>query len=90
MNSKKEKYLNADFNLFMVHIPFKSNNNVFICQIEEIGEILKKYNKFKQGAKITMFCNLKLNFKRVTKKELKKLASWDTETSEELKRINLI
>ena len=89
MNSEK-KYLNADLNLFMVHIAWKSNNNVFVCKIEEIGEILKTHNNHNQNATIKIFCRLKLNFKKISKKDLKRLASWETETNEELKKINLI
>jgi hypothetical protein len=90
MNSKKNNYLNADINLFMVHIGWKSSNNIFICKIEEIGEILNKHNNQNKNATIKIFCRLKLNFKKITKKDLKQFASWETETSEELKKINLI
>jgi isocitrate dehydrogenase kinase/phosphatase len=56
----------------------------------ELGEILKKHNSCGRNVDIKMFSNINFRFQRITKANLKRLFSWETETTEELKKINLI
>jgi hypothetical protein len=87
---RNTKYINTDTVTFLVHIKMKSNNNVFICEMFELGEILKEHNNSRGNVDIKMFSNINFRFQRITKANLKRLFSWETETTEELKKINLI
>lgn len=86
----KTSILNADNNIFLVEISYKSTDNTFLTTAENIGSILKKHNSDRRPVKIKIFDKKTASFKRVSKENLNLFCGWETESFLILKDYNLI
>jgi hypothetical protein len=82
----QNKFLNTDRRTFIIKFQNRSTNGRFIFQEpEELVELLKDFD-FTSGIEfIKEFQPYKLNFVKVSKEDLLKFCSWNTDAIEYLK-----
>ena len=82
----KNTYLNTDKIILLITFMWKGTDKKFMCYTEkEFMHILKTYDQ--NGIEnIKQFNPIKNTFIRISKKQILAFFSWDTETSEYLKK----
>jgi len=74
----KNSVINTDLNTYLIKFNFQTTNGQFITQGAGIMDVLKQYDK--NGIKyIKIFDPVKYTFKSISKGEILKRLSWETE-----------